>query len=730
MIIRLGCAAAVMLAGFAIPSAAASGSAASGAPGLRVGTQTLQRCGTGTYCGTLRVPLDWQLPGSPDISVCYQWYPATGTGPATGTVMPVEGGPGYPSIGSVAPDGYAAMYGPLLKHDNMLAIDLRGTGCSTVINCPSLQNYTGASGSLALAAVVGQCGDSLNKRWRAPDGSWIHASDLFTSGPAAEDVAAVVSALGIGQVDLYGDSYGSWFAQVFAARYPSLVRSVVLDSTYQVQGLDPWYRSTIATMPGDFNTVCAESPACAVFNRGAAGGSSWTRISKLARYLSAHTVSGTVPGPDGTRQRISMNAVGLVNLVSDAAEDQAIYAALDAAARALLGGGQAAPLLRLYASRLSTDELYFGQPVADYSVGLYMAVSCLDYPQPFPLVPSLSARLADLKSAERALPAGTFAPFSTAQWLAMDQNTETYTSCLDWPAPTIAQPTIAAKPPFLPASMPVLILGGSLDTWTPPVGVPAVREQIGGDSRFVEFDSETHVVGEGDPYGCASTLIQEFVADPAALRSLDASCASQIPTVRAVGSFPSSLAAVVPVRLRSGTASATQARLAAAAVDTAGDALARYASVGASPDAGLYGGKVTASASGLSFRLSSDQLVPGVTVSGTVTVHGSTVSAVLSAVLSAAGPGGVSVSRVTASWPLYGVAATASVRLPSGTAGSMPAPEGVSALRFAAVASIVASAVASSAERPRPGLFRAVRRACPGDGQGRVPRSSVRVRRC
>jgi pimeloyl-ACP methyl ester carboxylesterase len=175
------------------------------------------------------VPLDRQLPGSPDISVCYRWYPATGSGPAAGTVMPVEGGPGYPSIGSVGPDGYAAMYGPLLKHDNMLAVDLRGTGCSTVINCPALQNYTGSTGTPAFSAVVGRCGASLNKRWRAPGGAWIHASDLFTSAPAAQDVAAVVRALGIGQVDLYGDSYGSWFAQVFAARYPSLVRSVVLD---------------------------------------------------------------------------------------------------------------------------------------------------------------------------------------------------------------------------------------------------------------------------------------------------------------------------------------------------------------------------------------------------------------------------------------------------------------------------------------------------------------------
>jgi TAP-like protein len=72
----------------------------------------------------------------------------------------------------------------------------------------------------------------------------------------------------------------------------------------------------------------------------------------------------------------------------------------------------------------------------------------------------------------------------------------------------------------------VLILGGSLDTWTPPAGVPEVQAEIGGDSRFVEFANETHVVGEGDSYGCASSMIQAFVTDPATLASLSTSCAA------------------------------------------------------------------------------------------------------------------------------------------------------------------------------------------------------------
>ena len=60
----------------------------------------------------------------------------------------------------------------------------------------------------------------LNHRWKNPNGTYVHASDLFTSALAANDMAAIIEALGIKKVDLYGDSYGSFFAQTFASRYP------------------------------------------------------------------------------------------------------------------------------------------------------------------------------------------------------------------------------------------------------------------------------------------------------------------------------------------------------------------------------------------------------------------------------------------------------------------------------------------------------------------------------
>ncbi|HEY4996606.1 MAG TPA: alpha/beta fold hydrolase, partial [Solirubrobacteraceae bacterium] len=193
---------------------------------LRLGSQTLTRCRTAplAYCGTLAVALDHTVASGPQITIAYRWYPASAPhgGRPAGTVVPVEGGPGYPSTGSVA-GGYSVMYGALLERWNMLAVDNRGTGRSSPLRCPALQGFSGPTASEAFQQAAGGCAAALNHRWRYADGSPVHGSDMFSTAPAAEDLAAVIGALGISKVDLYGDSYGSFFAQVFAARYPRLV---------------------------------------------------------------------------------------------------------------------------------------------------------------------------------------------------------------------------------------------------------------------------------------------------------------------------------------------------------------------------------------------------------------------------------------------------------------------------------------------------------------------------
>ncbi len=288
-------------------------------------------------------------------------------------------------------------------------------------------------------------------------------------------------------------------------------------------------------------------------------------------------------------------------------------------------------------------------------------------------------RLSELGEAEAGLPAATFTPFTTSEWLSQDQNTEAYSACLRWPSPSIAQPPVSGPPPLLPAGMPVLVLGGELDTWTPPVDSPKVLALLGGHARFIELANATHVVGEGDTV-CGSSLIARFVSSPNALDALDASCAPLVPALHAVGVYPPSLAAQPPIeQAAGGSAPAADLRLAAAAVSTAGDALARYRAIEASPDGGLHGGSVTAGSGGSLLTLAGDELVPGVRVSGTVTLAPSPIAVngdVATALLTVSASG-MPKASFTATWTTAGTAAAAEIAGTVGAQavqGSTPAP--------------------------------------------------------
>ena len=96
--------------------------------------------------------------------------------------------------------------------------------------------------------------------------------------------------------------------------------------------------------------------------------------------------------------------------------------------------------------------------------------------------------------------------------------------------------------------MPVLVLGGELDTWTPPAGAPNVLAQIGGHSRFIELANSTHVVGEGDT-ACGSSLIGSASWHSRARSTPSTrSCAPLVPPIHAVGVYAATLGQQPPIQ--------------------------------------------------------------------------------------------------------------------------------------------------------------------------------------
>jgi pimeloyl-ACP methyl ester carboxylesterase len=642
---------------------------------VTVGSLTLPPCPTSplAWCTTVAVPFDYTDPAAGTTDIYFEWFPATGPGPATGTVLTVQGGPGYASTDYR--DDYLDMLGPLTEQRNVLIVDLRGTGRSDVVRCPRLQHWTPADGNQAYIDAVGACGTHLNSTRRRPDGSFVRGAELYTTANAARDVARLLGLLQTGRIDLYGDSYGTYFGQVFTSRYPSRLRSVTLDAAYPVLGADPFYPDAIARARIAFNRACNRSAACAA----AAPGASWNRIGAMAAALRGHPVTGATRNPAGDTVTVTVDVDVLIQLVGIAGADSGVYRDLDPAIRAYLDGGDAAPLLRLVAQEIDGGD---SGPVLEFSAGLYAATTCNDYPQPFSYVGTYAQRLAQYRAAVAARPANAFAPFTVTEWTT--NSAEEFDACLRWPAPQVDDPPIVAGgagqhstagTPIAPASLPVLVLSGEFDSLTTPEEGQRVAAQMGPSARWVQIGNMIHVSAMLDFVGCAEGLVRAFVARPN--RALEVACASAMPEIHVVGTFAATLAAVTPASPVAGNqAGADQRRLAAVAAAALGDSIWRWYYAPGDSGRGLRGGRwsIVEGDAGYDVTLTNVRWTDDTRVSGTGTWDRDTGH--VEATLTVAGPGPLA-ATVTVTYDDYEPGAVARL---DGTAGgvrlaaTVPAP--------------------------------------------------------
>jgi pimeloyl-ACP methyl ester carboxylesterase len=618
----------VLVAGQAQAAMAGPGVAASRVP-IRVGSLTLPPCPASrlAWCTRINVPLDYRDRGAGHIKLGFQWYPAT-SGHAVGTILAVQGGPGFPTTDYAA--DYRGTFQPLLARRNLLLVNLRGTGNSSAFLCRPLQNWKTADGIAAYTTDTGKCGRQLNHT-RRPGGGDVQASDLYTTANMARDVALLLRRLRPGKVDFYGDSYGTFFGQVLTARYPGLLRSVTLDAAYPVSGKNPFYPHTIQTARRAFDISCLRSVAC----HRAAPGSAWARLSALARYLRRHPVTGRTRTPFGRQVTERITTVKLSEMVNDAGADNGVYRELDTAGRALLRDHDPAPLLRL-----TEQDIFTGTsgPVRNFNDGLYQATTCLDYPQPVSYRQSPAQRAVQYTRAVAALPARMFAPFTVHEWVTEPE--EEFDACLDWPAPAHPDPPITTPAPYAPRNLPVLVLSGDLDSLTTPAEGRQTARDMGPSARWILVHNDTHVNAMDDPVGCASGLVQAFIAAPGRLGQLNASCAARTPEVRVVGNFPATLSHVTPAAARPGDqAGRTGRRLAAVGAAAVGDAAWRWYYGDGVKGWGLRGGTFTFGGSGsvVTIRLTRVRWTSDTKVSGTV--RWNQTSGEVQAQLTVTGPG-------------------------------------------------------------------------------------------
>ncbi|MFO1435727.1 MAG: alpha/beta fold hydrolase [Gammaproteobacteria bacterium] len=571
-----------------------------------VGRLTLTRCNDtyNGYCGQIVRPFDpiTHKPGI--IHVGFEYYPRTDQSrPALGTIMPQEGGPGYSSTGTR--DAYLTLFAPLRDRRDIIIIDKRGTGLSDPINCPALQESTDAD---SLAACAKQLGGT----------AWYYGTAL-----AAADAVAVLDALNISRVDYYGDSYGTYFGQTLAARFPTRVRSIVLDGAYPVRPKDEWFPTDWATARDGFDLACQRSSVCRNL-----GERSTRRLTRLLTVLRQNPISGKAPDGDGVIQEVTLDVSTLFIMMFNAGNYPTMYRELDAAARAWFDDGDRRPLLRLVA------EINTGGASApiDYSAGLFTAVSCQEYPLLYKLSSNPTQRRIDYEAGlqvARQNRSGLFAPFTIDEAVDSEQRITPLDACLDWPAAPAGYAQGDALPahPVFP-NVPTLVLNGDLDAITSPQD---------GEEAARQFPSVTHIIvpnlthitaytNEGyfvSPAGadntlCVSNVVLSFVKN---LTPGDTSCIPKVRPIRTVPRFARWSYQVDPAIASNGNkAGVTELRIASAAMETIGDAIARYLITFGGATSGLRGGSLTfeTTDTGLNFTLDGARWVNDLAVTGTV----------------------------------------------------------------------------------------------------------------
>src|SRR5260370_31580935 len=168
-----------------------------------------------------------------------------------------------------------------MDRQDLLLMDDRGTGTSQAVYCRVLQSEPNPEpdGIAACGAQMSDCGQ------------------LYRGVFAAADLAAILDGLGIHQVDLYGDSYGTIFSQIFAVRHPEKLRALVLDSAFPAVGLSPWYPEIAPTIRTAFGSARKRSRTCRALPDDSA-----RRLEQLLAQLRQNPFSGRAHAGGGKPQ--------------------------------------------------------------------------------------------------------------------------------------------------------------------------------------------------------------------------------------------------------------------------------------------------------------------------------------------------------------------------------------------------------------------------------------------
>lgn len=469
-------------------------------------------------CAHIKVPADRTGAVSGETTISVVRFGAT-EGPRLGTLFVLAGGPGQSSFMML--DFMLQLFPGANRYD-LVALDQRGTGYSEPLNCPRIESGFDFDGADPKSDTpISQCADSLGPaRWG------------YDTAETVADIESVRADLGIGQISLFGVSYGTKLAMAYAKTHPTRVRSLLLDSVLPTDAPGAFDTVSIAAMRKSLDEIC-ESGRC----RGVLK-SPQSSLRRLVERASAVPFTGVLQTPSGRPATVQIGPSEIYDLLFAADFNLFIYeqlpAAIDAALRddsqpllrlfAVLSGaeGSSRVLVRsrsapLAANRSAERRRTLKQKreaakrrrasvkprsINEFSSTLFVATTCEDFAAPWPRGAALGTRQGSIDSAAAALDGGSLSPFERDTV----KNNSTASLCRGWPE----SPDTPALPAGPLPDVPVLALNGTLDVRTP---VEWAQNALAGTPRgqLVPVPHTGHSTIGTDISGCALSLAKRFL---------------------------------------------------------------------------------------------------------------------------------------------------------------------------------------------------------------------------
>jgi len=553
-------------------------------------------------CAHLTVPLDptGVAPGQLTLAIRRHRAPV---GEARTAVVALAGGPGQPAIPFT--ETFAEILGPALATRDLIVFDQRGTGYSHPLSCHGFEQPGAYRSS---AGLIASCARQIGSE-RA----------FYTTPDTVADIEALREAGGYEKLVLWGTSYGTKVAEEYAQRYPQHVEALVLDSVVPPTGPEPLARSTFEAVPRILRQLCA-ARGCAHITANPVGD-----LARLVRRMGAGALAARLIDGHGHPHTLHVFSDELLGILLDGDFDPFLRAEFPAAARAA-ADGDTAPLARLLAHTASGGEEEAEEGEGGIDVPLYFSTVCEEIAFPWSRAASPRERLAQMAAQIRALPTGAFAPFTPANALGYSDARP----CASWPFASFAPPSVPSAMPDLPT----LILSGADDLRTPTANARAVAAQIP-DAHLLVVPNAGHAVLASTRSRCARTALRALLAGTAGGAGghpLEPCPAEPPPPyMRPTPLAPARLADVPPTHGYHGRAGRTLHAVQLTIADFTRQLLLSLAAAGNSAAStglgtltegigGLRAGWAQLVHGGLRFHRFS--YVPGVTLSGAVTVRG------------------------------------------------------------------------------------------------------------